>query len=319
MDNKNLTILQRYTDNPRINATELSTELKISKNAVLERIKMLKKNKIIIGSTCFPNYFRLGFSQYLLFIRSPKFFQNPEFVKKIELNSVLEILSLLGKYNLYIKFISPNEQHKQKFLERIIELMEPEDYELIPITHYDLIPAKKYKTEKKEILENYVPSNFQQQKYSFDYIDLNILEELSKDAEQSLALIAEKLKLSPQVIAYRFKNLIKEKILLRCYGYTDIFNNQLQLYFLRFELRKPTESLKLFKEFIKDNCIQDISLLDNKKNFFCTLEANTRKDMLDSIKHLLSLNKEVNSIEVDIFMDQVYYNFFPEIIKTIRT
>ena len=308
-------ILQRYTDNPRVTATELSSELKISKNAVIERIKMLKKKKTILASTCFPNYFRLGFSQYILFISSSKIFQDPDFVKKIELDSVVEILSLLGKYNIYIKFISPNERHKQEFLEKNIALLEAEDYELIPITHYDLIPAKKYKKEKKEIPIKYLPSNSQQPKFEFDSLDLDILEELSKDSEQSLVFISDKLNISPQVIAYRFKRLIRENVILRFYGYTDIFNSFLQLYFLRFELAKPTESLKLFKQFIADYCIQDISLLNHKKNFFCTLESASRKDMLSSIQNLLSINKYVKSIEIDIFMNQLYYNFFPKIIK----
>lgn len=317
MDNRNLTILQRYTDNPRITASSLSSELKISKNAVLERIKILKKKKVILGSTCFPNYFRLGFSQYLLFIRSQKVFSNPSFLKEIELDSVVEILSLLGKYNLYIKFISSNEQHKQKFIEHITSTLEVEDYELIQITHYDLIPAKKYKPETKEIPHPYSPSNYSQKLFKPDKIDLKLLEELSKNSEQSLAIIADKLKLSPQAATYRFKRLLKENIILRFYGYTDIFNGNLQLYFLRFELTKPTGSLLLFKRFISDERIQDISILDHKKNFFCTLEAKTRKDMLTSIQNLLKLNKTVKSIEVDIFLDQIYYNFFPEIMKSI--
>jgi len=315
MDNKNIVILQRYTDNPRISASELSSELKISKNAVIERIKKLKEKKIILDSTCFPNYFKLGFSQYILFIKSSKFFQDPQFIKKIELSSVVEILSLLGKYNLYIKFISPNEQHKQNFIENTINALEAEDYELVLITYYDIIPAKKYKRETKDIPIEYHPSNNLQNKFKVDLIDLNIIESLTKNAEQSLVTIADKLNLSPQVVAYRFKRLLKENTILRLYGYTDIFNANLQLYFLRFELTKPTESLKLFKQFITDLCIQDISLLDHKQNFFCTLEAESRKDMLASIHNLLNINQNVKSIEIDIFLNQLYYNFFPDIIK----
>ncbi|HLD97824.1 MAG TPA: Lrp/AsnC family transcriptional regulator [Candidatus Nanoarchaeia archaeon] len=315
MDNKNKTILQRYTDNPRITASQLSSELKLSKNAVLERIKTLKKKKIILGSTCFPNYFKLGFSQYLLFISSQKIFSDKNFLKDLDLDPVIEILSLLGKYNLYIKFISPSEHHKQSFIEKIINTLEVEDYELIQIKYYDLIPAKKYKSEAKEIPLLYNPSNEKQKLFELDKIDLKILEEITKNSEQSLAIIADKLKISAQVIAYRFKRLIKKQIIIRFYGYTDIFSQNLQLYFLRFELVKPTESLSLFKKFILDQCIQDISILEHKQSFFCTLEAETRKDMLDSIQNLIKINKNVKSIEIDIFLDQIYYNFFPDIIK----
>lgn len=315
LDNKSLTILQRYTDNPRISASNLSSELKLSKNAVIERMKRLKEKKAILDSTCFPNYFKLGFSQYLFFIKSSKFYQDPNFIKKLDLRPVVEVLSLLGKYNLYIKFISPSEEHKQKFIEETTGALDAEDYEVIQITNYDLIPAKKYKLEQKEIPSKYSPSNSMEEKSNFDSVDLKMIKELVNNSEQSLVIIADKLKISPQVAAYRFKRLFKERAILRCYGYTDIFNANLQLYFLRFELTKPTESLKLFKQFIADSCIQDISLLEHKQNFFCTLEAMSRKDMLKSIHHLLDLNKNVEGIEIDIFLNQLYYNFFPEIIQ----
>ena len=314
IDKKNLVILQRYTDNPRISASELSSELKLSKNAIIERMKRLKEKKVILDSTCFPNYFKLGFSQYLFFIKSSKFYQDPDFIKKLDLKPVVEVLSLLGKYNIYIKFISPSEEHKQKFIEETTRLLDAEDYEVIQITNYDLIPAKKYKLEQKDVSAKYSPSSTNDEKLDLDSIDLKIIEFLTKDAEQSLAIIADKLKISPQVAAYRFKRLLKERAILRCYGYTDIFNANLQLYFLRFELTKPTESLKLFRQYIADSCIQDISLLEHKQNFFCTLEATSRKDMLKSIHHLLDLNKNVKGIEIDIFLNQLYYNFFPEII-----
>src|SRR3989338_1850551 len=107
------------------------------------------------------------------------------------------------------------------------------------ITSYDLIPAKKYKKEAKIIPIKYFPSSNLQNKFDFDLVDLKIVELLTKNGEQSLAVIADKLKSSPQTVAYRFKKLLKENVILRFYGYTDVFNSNLQLYFLRFELAKP--------------------------------------------------------------------------------
>jgi DNA-binding Lrp family transcriptional regulator len=315
MDNKNRILLQRYTENPRISATALSSELKITKNAVIERIKSLKKKKIILGSSCMINYFKLGFSQYLLFIRSKNVFAGKEFINKIDLNPVVEILSLFGQFNLYIKFIAKDDEQKQEFIEKITEDLEVEDYELIELTHYDLIPAKKYHKEEKTIPSSYFPSNHKQPLFQCDKTDLSIIKELCRNAEQSLAIIADKLKQSPQVIAYRFKRLLKEKVILRCYGFTDIFNSALQLYFLRFELTKPTESLDLFKRLIRDQHIQDISILNHKKNFFCILESETRKEMLTTIENLIKINSNVKSIQVDIFLDQIYYNLFPNVIN----
>ena len=316
MDKKTSIILQRYTDNPRISGAELSSELKLSKNAVLERIKHLKDKKIILGSTCFLNYFKLGFSQYLLFIKSSSFYKKSDFLKEIEHDPILEIISLYGKYNLYFKFISPNETHKQQFIEHVLKTLNVEDYELIQITQYDLKPAKKYLSEHKLIPKNYTPSHFNDVIFQYDKLDLQFLKELTKDSEQSLVAIAQKLNTTSQVLTYRFKKLMNENVIIQFYGITDIFNSELQLYFLRFELTTLTESNKLFKQLIADENIQDISLLEHKSNFFCVLETNNRQETIKFIQNLLEVNSNIKSIELDIFSDQIYYNLFPKILES---
>ncbi len=316
MDKKTAILLQRYTDNPRITGSELSSELKLSKNAVLERIKHLKEKKVILGSTCFLNYFKLGYSQYLFFIKSSSFYQKKDFLKELKLDCVLEILSLYGKYNLYIKFISLNEEHKQKFIEHVLETLDVEDYEIVTITQYDLKPAKKYLSEHKSIPINYFPSNFNEKEFVYDKLDLQFLKELTKNSEQSLVSISQKLNTTAQVLTYRLRRLINENIIIQLYGITEIFNSEIQLYFLRFELTKPTQSKKLFRQLIADENIQDISLLEHKSNFFCVLEANSRQQTIKFIQNLLKVNSNIKSIELDVFSDQVYYNLFPKILES---
>ena len=78
IDNIDKKILSQLAKNSRIPLVELAKIVKLTPNAVKERIKMLEKNGIILGYRIFLNYQLLGFLHYRVFLH----LENVEEVEK---------------------------------------------------------------------------------------------------------------------------------------------------------------------------------------------------------------------------------------------
>lgn len=78
-------ILSKLAENGRIELTEIANSIKMTPNAVKQRIKNLEKKGIIVGYRAIVNYTKLGFLQYRVFLHLENLNQN-------KLNSLMEFL-----------------------------------------------------------------------------------------------------------------------------------------------------------------------------------------------------------------------------------
>jgi DNA-binding Lrp family transcriptional regulator len=87
LDSKDLLILQERVENCRISQKDLSTKLNVSRNTVDKRIKRLINDNIINGATLFLDYYKLGFSQYILFIEKPELYFDKSTLENLKFNN----------------------------------------------------------------------------------------------------------------------------------------------------------------------------------------------------------------------------------------
>lgn len=148
LDEKDMSILRILEEDPRIELKSLGEEVELTGEAVRGRIKKLIEKKIILGFSAIPDYFKLGYQSYFLFIQAKDL--TPE--KENKLKEFLQkkdytIISFkaIGKYDI---LISISVRDLNEFNNVLLELRENlsdiiKTYETLPILEwykYTLFP-----------------------------------------------------------------------------------------------------------------------------------------------------------------------------------
>ncbi len=260
LDVKERKILAELDSNSRKSLQEISKKVGLSKEAVFHRIKNLEEKKIVTGYTLLVSLAKLGFMQIKLMIKLQNVTKNIKENMIIYLKNqkkVQWLVSCVGNYDLMIGFVVRNldEFYKIKnelfnkysgyFLNEEISIM------IEGKAHGRKYLGKSPKTihyigEKKEV--------------DIKKKDLEILKLLSKNARTSVVGIAEKLNLTPRIVAYKIKQFEKKGIIT---GYTISINHELLgiSYFKSLiYLRKNNEKIIDFLENQK-NCVYNVLAL----------------------------------------------------------
>jgi len=69
MDLKDRKILHELDKNARISASEIAKRIRLSKNSVINRIKRLEQEKIILGYNTLTNINNLGYTTYDIYLK----------------------------------------------------------------------------------------------------------------------------------------------------------------------------------------------------------------------------------------------------------
>ncbi len=152
IDDVNKKILSIIKNNSRSSYEEIGRRVKLTRNAVKNRIKNMEKSKIIAGYKMMVDFKHFNKLSYKILIKynNSKIEQEKtllEFIKNKE--GILANTKLLGKWNLDIEIQPINAKDLQKFM---IELRNKfgliEDYEIIQIIEdygLDFFPNKLYR------------------------------------------------------------------------------------------------------------------------------------------------------------------------------
>ncbi len=135
IDDLDWQILEKLKNNCRLSSLEISTGKKVTYKTIINRIKNLEKNKIILGYRMFiqssnkrPYILLLSFKDYS---KS----QEKNLLNFLEVNkSVTQVLRLFGNWNLYLHIRTKNEERLQDLL---IDLRNKypiiDEFEIIPV------------------------------------------------------------------------------------------------------------------------------------------------------------------------------------------
>ena len=135
IDDLDWQILEKLKNNCRLSSLEISTGKKVTYKTIINRIKNLEKNKVILGYRMFirssnkrPYIILLSFKDYS---KS----QEKNLLNFLEVNkSVTQVLRLFGNWNLYLHVRTKNEEELQDLL---IDLRNKysiiNEFEIIPV------------------------------------------------------------------------------------------------------------------------------------------------------------------------------------------
>ena len=215
LDLKNKKILHELDKNARISYSELSKKIKLSKNSVINRIKELEKEEIILGYNTLVNINNLGYTTYDIYL---KFKDTTKEIEKNIINNLIKnenvwlVARVEGQINLSLLISTKTPEEFETIWEKIYIKIKPyvelkRIAILLEYHHFNRKYILNSSEEKTTIIAK-------RKNLSIDKTDLKILKILSSNARTPLIEISKKIKLTPKAISKRIKNLEKQKIIL---------------------------------------------------------------------------------------------------------
>jgi len=311
LDLKDKRILALLDENARYSNSQIARKVGLSKPAVEYRIQRLMKNNAIFEFYSVIDFTKLGYSLYKVYFK----FQNAniEEEKKISdywINSKnsIWVAQCRGKADLAVTILAKSNfefgQILSSFMDKFSKFILDKEILLTESTSIYL------KDKENSELSYKTPSNYE----DLDETDKKILSALSIDARINIIDLAEKIKLTRDVINYRIKKLIKNKIITNYRCYLNLPNLGINHYKVIFRTKNFNEKYeKELRSYISNHkkATQFLKLIGS-----WDLEVEFETETEDEIYSILTeIRKKFSEIIRDfdlIRITQTYkYNYFP--------
>ena len=202
----------------RCSVNEIAKKLKISRDVARYRIKQLEQKEYILGYIPVIDYSRLGYSLIRLYLQ----LQNAD---KEQENSIISFLkkdprvAILyktdGKYDLAMGVLVSSLNEYESFFSELLTKFRRY------IAKHNFSVFKEFRQYYRAYLGNDKPRNTEistgnSKLYTFDKIDLCILESISTNARKSLISIGKECAMPPTTAKYRLQKLMKNRVIVAC-------------------------------------------------------------------------------------------------------
>ncbi|MBU0963024.1 MAG: Lrp/AsnC family transcriptional regulator [Nanoarchaeota archaeon] len=311
-DKKILTILDKDS---RLSNSQIAKRVGLSKPAIEYRLNRFEQNKVIFAYYSVTDFTKLGYSQYKIYFKFQDITLEDEkdikdyWVK--DKNSVW-VAQIRGRWDLAVSILARSNfefgRILNKFMNQYSKFILEKDVLLI---EYSPVYAREYLIETKPSEFVYgIPSKI----YELDGTDKKILKELSNDARINIVDLSKKTNLTRDIINYRLKKLIKDKIIVQYRCYLNLQNLGLNHYKLIFRTKNfDEEAEKKIKLYIAQHkkATQFLKLIGS-----WDLEIEFETENEDELYKILNeIRKEFSNIirDFDILrITETYkYNYFP--------
>lgn len=315
LDLKDKKILTLLDENARLSNSQIANRVGLSKPAVEYRLRRFEKNDVIFAYYTVIDFTKLGYSQYKIYFKFQDITLEDEKAIvdywKNDKNSIW-VAQIRGKWDLAVSILARSNFEFGKILSTFMNQFSKFILEKdVLLTEYSPIYAREYLTETKPSEFIYgIPTKI----YELNETDKKILKALSTNARISILELAEKTKLSRDIINYRLKKLIKEKIIIQYRCYHNLQNLGINHYKIIFRTKNFDEqSEKQIKSYVSQHkkATQFLKLIGS-----WDLEIEFETENEDELyKILTDIRKQFSNIirDFDILRITETYklNFFP--------
>ncbi len=315
LDLKDKKILTLIDEDSRLSNSQIAKRVGLSKPAVEYRIQRFHKNNIILAYYSVIDFTKLGYSQYKIYFKFQDITLEDE--QKIvdywdkDKNSIW-VAQIRGRWDLAVSILARSNfefgKILSKFMNQYSKFIFAKD---VLLTEYSPIYAREYLTETKPSEFIYgIPSKI----YELDDTDKKILKELSKNARINIVDLAEKTKLSRDIINYRLKKLTKEKIIVQYRCYLNLQNLGINHYKIIFRTKNLDEqSEKEIKTYVTQHkkATQFLKLIgswDLEIEFETENEDELYKILTDIRKRFSNVIRDFDILRIT---ETYKYNYFP--------
>lgn len=252
LDEKDKKILLALETNARQSAAQIGRKVRLSKEVVNYRIKKYLQSGIITKFFIIPNFDKLGFTTYRIYLqfRATTPAKEKEIIDYINAKMPCQWLGVCdGRWDVIARITARDifefNNMMNTFLEQYGEFIRQKEV-TVQLRHtwwpstYGLTKSPSRKKLKHE-----VPKSRELAKH--DEKDLHILSILIEDARISSVDIAEKVGLSPDTVNYRIRHLVESGVItqIKSYFNREKLGYQHNQVFVRF-----SQNQKRIREFI---------------------------------------------------------------------
>jgi Lrp/AsnC family leucine-responsive transcriptional regulator len=310
-------LIYELVQNSRQSYTQLGKKVKLSKQAVKERISNLENQNIILQYFALIDIHKMGYTFYRIDLR----FQNVTEEKEkeiinyiLKLQKVIWIAEIHGKWDLAVVFLTKDlvevDDNIKKITWKYNDYIQNQTFS-VATTHsrYSYGFIRENPLEEKEIFMGRELGNLE-----LTNTEKNVLSILSKDARTSITEISIKIKKSISAIKNAMQNLKEKRIIL---GYSTLINLQklgYQHYKLFINFKNPTQEKerKLEAYFkINPNIIFMTKSL-GRSDIECELVVKSIEEFKENIRKLKrEFNDLIKDIESYLIIKEHETNYYP--------
>ncbi|MCK5629854.1 MAG: Lrp/AsnC family transcriptional regulator [Nanoarchaeota archaeon] len=315
LDIKDKKILTLLDENARFSNSQIAKRVKLSKPAIEYRLKRFERNNVIFAYYAVIDFTRLGYSHYKVYFK----FQDAglEDEKRIidywnKDNNSIWVAQIRGRWDLSVSILAKSNFEFGKILSKFMNQFSGFIFEKdVLLTEYSPIYAREYLAETKSSEFIYGEHlSF----YELDSTDKKILKELATNARINIVDLAEKIKLTRDVINYRLKKLIQEKIIHQYRCYLNLHELGINHYKIIFRTKNFDEqSEKQFKSYVVQHkkATQFLKLIgswDLEIEFETENEDELYRILADIRKRFSNIIRDFDIIRIT---ETFKYNYFP--------
>lgn len=215
LDLKDRKILHELDKNARIFYSEIAKRIRLSKNSVINRIRELEREGIILGYNALVNVNSIGYTTYDVYLK----FKNTSSEKEKEIidkaianKDIWLVAKVEGNINLSLLISAKTPEEFEGIWAPFYAKVRP----YVEVTRIALL-LEYHHFQRKYLLEGAVDKTTiigRRENKSIDDIDEKILRLLSADARMPLLELSRRTKLTTKTVAARIKRLEKERIIL---------------------------------------------------------------------------------------------------------
>ena len=334
LDIINQKLLYLLSINARFSYSTLAKQVKLSREAVKQRIQRLQEKQVILGFQALIDSQKLGWSSYHLFaqLNNPCQEVEEKFTRQlIADNSVNALIQYHGQFDFEASYLLKDLtelkdkiqelsglRHYEIFfvLKSIISKTYPKCMFNFSFPEFKVSKEGSFHNDFKQYKEQ--PKAFKpagQSKLALDAINLELLKYLGAEAKLSAMYLSSKLKLSVDAVIYRIKKLIAAGIIKE---FRPIINYGALGYsvycvFFRFKNMTPEKEAK-FKQFVTQhkNFLWSVSCLGPFNN----LSYLIIKDTLEFHQVIKEIREEFHEVldayESMLSFAEYKYSYFPK-------
>jgi len=298
---KDLELLEILDKNSRASLREISSQLKISKQAINKKINNLKKRRIIKFLPII-DYFKLGYSNTHIYLklRGIKKEEYGKIIKKLEgENNISWISQFFGDFDLGISIFYKSLKELKKTLKKIYELMGK-----YIIKEEKIFILKQYIQSfciNKECKREIIRMELSDEILNLSTIQKKILSKIKETGKFNYLNVSLDLKNKPETIKKHLQNLERKEVIKKYKVLID-YNKLGYIWSLcHLSIKKGGDISKLIKILNKEKRIPFISITleDNIILDFLSKEYSELKSFLEELKWKNSEIFDYNILNVD--------------------
>ncbi|MFA6461324.1 MAG: Lrp/AsnC family transcriptional regulator [Candidatus Woesearchaeota archaeon] len=307
LDKKNQQLLQMLINNSRTSITNIAKKLRLSKPAVLHRLRQLEQKEVILDYILYTNLKPAGFQFYLVLFEVDKEKEEITIEELLKNKFTSALFQLGGKFNLLWMCWCRDSKHFQE----IFPSFNIKDLRILPgITNffdsYHLFEElHNLKLSPEKLIEHHL-----------DKIDTIILEELKNDSRKSLVDLSSKCRITAEAIKHRIKKLESAGVILSYFTNFNIFKLGFQPYCILIKSNR-SEQEKILQFLRAHPHTNGQYLLSHEFDLCCFVVVEDISQLRQFLNQLSSFSSVIE-FETHLCTDQLCSDSFPKGVKEYK-